>query len=88
MTEVNELIKQHYVIERELAQQILASSPEHRTRTAIDAYNELYSRIPWHPLLQSSEKSEQETLAEKWMLYGYMVSPTSAILDIGAGAAK
>jgi SAM-dependent methyltransferase len=86
-TEVNERVRQHYLLEKKLAQRILTSSPTDRTQIAIEAYNELFSSIPWHSQLNKSEEKERERLAEKWMFFGHLVGPSSLILDIGAGTA-
>jgi hypothetical protein len=51
-----EQIRQHYLLEKELAQRILTSPRKNRAKVAIQAYNELFSKIPWHPLLFTSRR--------------------------------
>jgi SAM-dependent methyltransferase len=86
-TEVDEHIRQHYLLEKRLARRILMSSRESRTQVAIEAYNELFSSIPWHPLLHDSEEKEQERLAGKRMFFEHLLGSRVDILDIGAGTA-
>jgi hypothetical protein len=44
-TEVDERIRQHYVLEKRLAQRIVASSRENRTQVAIETYIENWRAI-------------------------------------------
>jgi len=85
--EVDERVRQHYLLEKRLAQRILASSRKNRTQIAIEAYNELFSRIPWHPQLHNFAEKEQKKLEEKWLFFKHLLGPNSDILDIGAGTA-
>lgn len=84
-TEADERIRQHYWLEKRLARRILTSSRENRTQVAIEAYNELFSSIPWHPQLDNSEEKERRVLAEQCMLFEHLLGPRVDILDIGAG---
>jgi len=86
-TEADERIRQHYLVEKRLARRILMSSRENRTQVAIEAYNELFSSIPWHPQLHNSEEKERRILAEKRMIFEHLLGPKVDILDIGAGTA-
>jgi len=83
--EIDEHIRQHYMLEKNLAQRILKSAREDRTRVAIEAYDELFSSIPWHPLLNFPQEKEQRRLAEQRIFFEHLVGPDSDILDIGAG---
>lgn len=87
MKEIDDRVKRHYQLEKRLAQRILASSRENRTRVAMEAYNELFSSIPWHPQLNNSEEKEQKNLLQKQMFFEYLVDSEVDILDIGAGTA-
>jgi len=84
-TEDNQLIKQHYLLEKRLARQILNSSRHNRTQVTIEAYAELFANVPWHPALSRSAEVEQEYLEEKWILFGHLFGPHSNVLEIGAG---
>ena len=86
-TKIDEHIEQHYTLEKRLARRILASSRESRTQVAIEAYNELFSSIPWHPQLHNAAERESKELAEKRMFFEYLLGPNSDVLDIGAGTA-
>ena len=43
-----ERIRKHYLLERELADQIRRSTPGERKRVTQEAYRRLYAEIPWH----------------------------------------
>jgi ubiquinone/menaquinone biosynthesis C-methylase UbiE len=86
-TEVNERVRQHYLLEKKLARRILASSRENRTQVTIETYDELFSSIPWHPQLHNSAEKERKKLARKQRLFEHLFCPNSDILDIGAGTA-
>jgi SAM-dependent methyltransferase len=85
--EIHERIRQHYLLEKSLARRILTSARENRTQVAIEAYDELFSRIFWHHQLHRSEEEKRERVAEKWMFFGHLFHSRSDILDIGAGSA-
>jgi ubiquinone/menaquinone biosynthesis C-methylase UbiE len=78
-------IHQHYLLERKLAQRILESPRADRTRVTIEAYDELFSSIPWHSQLQETAETRQRRLEEKRLFFGYLVSSHSDVLDIGTG---
>lgn len=83
----NERIREHYLLEKRLAQRIRTSPRECRTQVAIEAYNELFTRIPWHSQLNQSAEKKRKRLAQKQMLFGHLLHPGQDILDIGAGTA-
>jgi ubiquinone/menaquinone biosynthesis C-methylase UbiE len=87
MMMIDERIKLHYELEKKLAQRILESSPETRARVTTEAYNELFSNIPWHSQLHNIEERKQVELSLKRMFFEYLLEPDSDILDIGAGTA-
>lgn len=88
MEKIDDLILKHYLLEKELAARILSCPPEQRVQVTVDAYDELYSKITWHPLLQRSETTFRQKLAERWLFYGFLIQPGSDVLDIGAGSAN
>ncbi len=81
----SQLTRQHYLLEKRLAQRIMASSRQDRVRVTMDAYNELFSSIPWHPARACSEEAGQASLREKWVLFGHLLGPHASLLEIGAG---
>lgn len=83
--QVDERTKKHYLLEKSLAQRILASPREERTQTVIKAYNTLFSEIPWHSQFQ--ELNENKKIAEKRMHFEHLLNQDADILDIGAGSA-
>lgn len=78
-------VRQHYLLEKKLAQRILKSSSETRSQVTIEAYDELFSSIPWHPSLSVSEEKVLRRLAEKQTHFEHLVGINSDVLDIGTG---
>ena len=76
---------QQYQLEKKLAQRILASHQDSRTRVTAEAYDELFANFPWHPQLNQS--LEQLEFANKRLLFEHLVSRDMDVLDIGAGTA-
>jgi SAM-dependent methyltransferase len=85
--ETDERTRKHYLLEKRLAQRIRTSPRECRTQVAIEAYNELFTKIPWHSQLNQSAEKKRKRLAQKQMLFGHLLHPGQDILDIGAGTA-
>lgn len=81
----DERVRTHYLLEKSLAQRILASSRDERTQTVIESYNTLFSEIPWHHQFQ--EVNEKKKIAEKRMHFELLINQDADILDIGAGSA-
>ena len=79
----DERVRTHYLLEKSLAQRILASSREERTQTVIESYNTLFSEIPWHSQFQ--EVNEKKKIAEKRMHFERLINQNVVdTLDIGA----
>jgi SAM-dependent methyltransferase len=56
-----EQIREHYELEKQLANQLRNSNREERLLLYANVYDELYSRLPHHPRHRRSESPEQRT---------------------------
>ena len=82
---LDERTRQHYLLEKKLAQRILASRRENRTRVIAEAYDELFAPVLRHPQLDRSR--EQLEFADKRLLFEHLLRCNMDVLDIGAGTA-
>lgn len=79
-----EQIRFHYELERALAQRIMNSPKEARARVTLEAYNELFSRIPWHPgHLATPER--RIAVEESYRVFIRLAGTGRDILEIGCG---
>jgi SAM-dependent methyltransferase len=81
-----EQIREHYVIERELAVRLRLASKEERRRLYTEVYNELFRKVPHHPQLTSKSDAirRPETLYALRLLRRFL-KPDSIYLEIGPG---
>jgi SAM-dependent methyltransferase len=82
-----ELVRQHYEVERELADRLRRASREERRTLYRSVYNELYQRVPHHPQLRrkaSAELTRKAVAPQLRLLRPYLRSDTT-ILEIGPG---
>jgi SAM-dependent methyltransferase len=77
----------HYKIERNLANQLLASSREQRSEVFGRMYDELFDKVPDHPRLTRRGNGEMTSRANrsKWSFIQRHVKPSSRVLEFGAG---
>ena len=83
-----ENIRQHYIIERELADRLRHSSREERCAGLYAAvYNELFRRVPDHPqIARKSNPAAQAVHAFRELpLVARFIGPGTNYLEIGAG---
>jgi SAM-dependent methyltransferase len=81
-----ERIRQQYLLERELANEIRKSAREDRKRVTREAYRRLYAEIPWHV---SRQKSGLQIQAECRYYIDYLkpyLRPSTKVLELGCGA--
>ncbi|MGQ0540437.1 MAG: class I SAM-dependent methyltransferase [Blastocatellia bacterium] len=79
-------IKEHYEIEKVIADRLRASSREERTSLYTLAYDELFQKVPHHPLLTEAFGPERSRRVEKEM--GYLrdfLRKDSTYLEVGPG---
>lgn len=82
-----ERLRVHYDVERELAARLKNSSSfEERQRLTAEVYDELYRRVPDHPM-RGGEDLEARLRAVEWRLkqIAPYLRPDSVFLDVGAG---
>jgi SAM-dependent methyltransferase len=79
-------LREHYTIERELAERLLRSSAAQRTALYVEVYDELFQRIAHHPQLRRRDSLERERqVARELLLLAPLLTPQSVFLEIGAG---
>lgn len=82
-----EQIKEHYEIEKALANQLKQASKEERRHLYSSLYDEMFQRVPLHPQL-TRKASSQETalyLAGQMSFIKPFLSPSATFLEIGPG---
>jgi SAM-dependent methyltransferase len=80
-------LKEHYLVERELAQRLREAPREERRRLYAQVYDELFRRVPNHPQLTnkiSPEVSQARTQLQMNLLKRF-VKPDIAFLEVGSG---
>jgi len=77
----------HYLVERRLANQLLASSREGRSEVFGRMYDELFDRVPDHPRLarRASEEQTSRSNRSKWSFLKRHIKPSSRVLEFGPG---
>lgn len=82
-----EQLKEHYQIEKELADRLRSSSKEERKYLYANLYDELFRRVAHHPQLTKKLERLQDanTLKSNLKLLNHFLFPDSTFLEIGAG---
>ena len=77
----------HYTIERELADKLRSASRQERRHLYSAVYDELYRRVPTHPLLtrKLSHAQVQDAVNQQIAFLGRFIHDTTTFLEIGAG---
>lgn len=79
-------LREHYEIERELAERLRWASPDQRSTLYAEVYDELFRRIPHHPQLRRRHSQERERQVDREL---YFLSPLLdnevTFLEVGAG---
>lgn len=80
-------LRQHYEVERELADRLRHASKEQRRTLYSEVYDELFKRVPLHP--QHTNKADQERLAadvaEKMEIVTPFLNQGAIFLEVGPG---
>lgn len=81
------LVRQHYEVERELADRLRHATREQRRSLYGSVYNELYQRVPHHPQLtrKSSAELTRAALAPQLRILRPYLRPDTTLLEIGPG---
>jgi len=82
-----ERLREHYLVERELADRLRAASPEERKTLYSEVYDELFRRVPHHPqLLWKEDEAQARARVERQLrLLQRFLRPGETFLEIGAG---
>ncbi len=79
-------LREHYGIERRLAERLLDAPAAERTALYAQVYDELFSSVPHHPQLRLRASSERATRVDRELYFlAPLLSPQLAVLEIGAG---
>ena len=80
-------IRQHYLIERELAARLRTATRAERRHLYTEVYDELFRRVPHHPqlALKLDEELRRRTIAERLELLQTYLKPNSTYLELGPG---
>src|SRR6266404_8859050 len=82
-----ERVKDHYLIEKELAARLRVATKEERLHLYTTVYDELYRRVPDHPQLalkRDAQLRRAEVLERVKLLRNYL-HPDATFLEIGPG---
>lgn len=82
-----EQLRQHYEVERELADRLRHATKEQRRTLYSEVYDELFKRVPLHP--QHTNKASPDRLAadvaEKMEIITPFLTPKTVFLEVGPG---
>lgn len=80
-------IREHYEIEKELATKLRNASKDERKYLYTSLYNELFQRVPKHPLLTQKANPEKQyrAVARKMNLLKHFLKPEMSFLEVGPG---
>lgn len=80
-------LREHYEVERALAERLRRSSRADRARLYPQLYDELFRRVPHHPMLQRREDAREKAVAVavRMALISRFLRPETVFLEIGAG---
>jgi SAM-dependent methyltransferase len=82
-----EQLRQHYEIEKELADQLRRATRQERSRLYPALYDELFRRVPYHPQLTRKASPQQAVAAVRaqMKLLCPFLQPESSYLEVGPG---
>ncbi|MBK7392259.1 MAG: class I SAM-dependent methyltransferase [Chloracidobacterium sp.] len=85
-TRTKEQILEHYDVEREIADRLRNSSASERRTLYTAAYDELFARLPHHPMVQGQSPDEHQRQLDKHFrnLSGYL-SKDIVFAEVGPG---
>ncbi len=78
-------LKEHYELEKKLANKIRSSPWPERGRAYQDAYNEIYEKIPNHPLMTEVTSGQKQSTSILLGIIQRFLIPNSCFLEIGPG---
>lgn len=79
-------LREHYGIERELAQRLREASAQERKALYAGTYDELFSKIPHHPQLRRRDSRERAAQVHRELHFlAPLLTRETTMLEIGAG---
>src|SRR5262245_31747157 len=80
-------LRHHYEVERELAEKLRKAGKDDRTRLYSEVYDELFRRVPNHPLLQrKTDPALQQALVDSQLrLLKPFLKPAAVFMELGPG---
>ena len=79
-------IREHYEIEKQIAERLRSSTAEERKNLYTEAYDELFRRVPHHPLLNDYSPAEKaRQIAKEVAALKPLVNENTIYLEIGPG---
>lgn len=80
-------VREHYEVEKKLAARLLNGSKEERCKLYTELYDELFRRIPSHPMLRLKVDTEerQRSIQSLVKLLKCFVNPLTNYMEIGPG---
>src|SRR6267378_71062 len=80
-------IREHYLVERQLASRLKAASKQERRSLYTQAYDELFRRVPDHPQIsiKISPESARREVGLQLAFIGRFLRPGQTFLEIGPG---
>jgi SAM-dependent methyltransferase len=78
-------LREHYLIERELAERLRRAGREERRRLYPLVYDELYRRVPHHPMNRPSQQARARGVEHDLAFLSRFLRPSSVLMEIGAG---
>ncbi len=83
----SEQLKEHYIIEKELAERLRSASRDERRHLYTVVYDELFRRVPHHPQLtqKADPQSQAQAVSAQLALLRQFLKPESTFLEVGPG---
>lgn len=83
-----EQLREHYEIEKELANKLRNANKENRKKLYTSVYNELFNRVPHHPQLFKKHNLMErgEAVDHQMKLLKRFLKPSITFLEIGSGS--
>jgi SAM-dependent methyltransferase len=78
-------LREHYLIEHELAERLRSAGREERRTLYATVYDELYRRVPHHPMNRPSQHGRALGVERDIALLRRFLRPSSVFMEIGAG---
>ena len=85
-----EQVREHYLVERSLADRLRAAPRAARPPLYGEVYDELFRRVPHHPQLRATKDAERQarrrrSVEHQWRMVRRFLGPDSVFMEIGAG---